>query len=109
MKDYEQIAIEKKKNGNNCSTSIYKTFEEDLKLNGQIPVPRSIEEKCGALLATEQILKEIKKEEYIEEYETLFQQEFGYLTCKELMKENRRCNDYVGLSVKYIKNIIENR
>ena len=93
--------------GNNCSNSIYQTFEKDYNLKGVIPEPRSIDGICGTILTTRQILKELGKEEYIKDYEEKFINEFKYTKCIELIKYKRRCSDYIGFSVNYINKILK--
>lgn len=105
MSKYEESARLMHKQGNNCSYSLYNTFFSDYNLEGEFPKPRSIDGKCGAVLTTEKILKEIGKEEYIEEYEKEFLDKFGYLKCLDLMKNDRRCNDYIGFSANKIEEI----
>ena len=101
MNKHEQIARELKKN-NTCSYALYKAFEGDYKLDEDYPKPRSIDGKCGALLTTEYILKKLNKEKYIKEYEEYFEKEFGYTKCIDLMRHEKRCNDYVGISAKLL-------
>jgi len=102
MNKYEELARKYKSEGNLCSNALYKAFKEDLNLNEEPPKPRSIDGKCGTVLTTEFILKKIGKEKYYKEYEDLFLKEFGYLTCIELMRHERRCLDYVGFSANKI-------
>ncbi len=99
----EEVARQLKKDGKNCSVAIYSVFKDDYKLSGEVPEPRSIDGKCGALLMTKQILKDLGKDQHIDEYEKIFKEKFGYLTCLELMRHERRCNDYVGESVKLLE------
>ncbi len=106
MSKYEDNARLMHKQGNNCSYSIYNTFMRDYKLEGDYPKPRSIDGKCGAILTTEKILKELGKEEYIEQYEKEFLDKFGYVKCIDLMRNDRRCNDYIGFSVNKIEEIL---
>ena len=108
MTKYEEKARTIHNEGNNCSYSVYTVFKDDIKLDGKIPAPRSEDGKCGAALAAEKILRELGKEEYIEEFEQYFISEFGYITCIDLMREQRRCNDYVGKSATFIDRIINN-
>ena len=56
MSKHEDNARKYKLLGNNCSNSLYRAFSEDTKLDGQIPAPRSIDGKCGALLTALKIL-----------------------------------------------------
>ena len=106
MGKYEESARLMHKHGNTCSYSIYNAFLDDYELDGEYPKPRSIDGKCGAVLTTEKILKELGMEEYIEEYEKEFLEKFGYVKCVDLMKNDRRCNDYIGFSANKIEEII---
>lgn len=105
---YELIARKLKSEGNNCSNSLYKAFASDYHLSGDIPSPRSVDGLCGTVLTTMQILKELGKEEYIGEYKKLFLQNFGYLTCIDLMRHDRRCSDYIGFSSNFINDCLKN-
>ena len=106
MGKHEEQARNLHSKGNNCSISLYGAFLEDTKLDGNIPAPRSIAGKCGAVLAAEKILRELGKEKNIEEFEKEFISKFGYLTCIDLMRTERRCNDYVGESANLIDKIL---
>ena len=106
MKKHEEQARSLHRSGNNCSNSLYRAFLEDTNLDGNIPAPRSIEGKCGAVLAAEKILRECGKEDSIENFEKEFILKFGYSTCIDLMRTERRCNDYVGESAKMVDNIL---
>ena len=102
----ETKARELKSNGTNCSIAIYTVFKDDYKISNP-PAPRSIDGKCGALLTTIEILKDLNKEEYIDEYIKEFINKFGSDKCLELMKKDRRCNDYVGWSTSKIEEYLE--
>lgn len=106
-KNYELIARDNHKSGMNCSNAIYNTFVNDYNLTSKVLAPRSIEEKCGAVIETEQILKELNLENKIKIYENKFIEEFGSLKCIELMKKDRRCNDYIGMSSKFISDLLK--
>lgn len=106
MDKHEEKARDLHSQGNNCSISVYKAFLEDTKLDGSIPTPRSIAGKCGAVLAAEKILKECGKEDKIQEFEKDFISKFGYATCIDLMRTERRCNDYVGDSASIVDKIL---
>lgn len=107
MNDHEEIARMYHKQGNNCSTSINKAFEEDTDISKDFPMPRSIDGKCGALLTSLKILKEMGHKEKQEEFEKEFIKKFGYNKCVELMTHERRCNDYVGECAKMLDNILK--
>ena len=106
MNDYEVKARKLKQSGLLCSNAVFDTFKDEWNLEGKPPAPRSIDGKCGALLTTEYILKNIGREDLIDEYDELFLKKFGSLKCVDLMRKDRRCNDYVGESAKYISEII---
>lgn len=106
MVEMEKIARNFKKQGNNCSYSVYTTFSKRIKLSGIYPEPRSIDGKCGALLATLKILDETGNSEKKEQFEKDFIQEFGYCKCSDLMKNDRRCNDYVGWAARKLDEIL---
>lgn len=106
MKSHEEEARELKRNGNNCSVSLYTAFKNDTKLSGEYPQPRSIDGKCGALLTSIRILEETGHSDKIEEFEKRFVSKFGYSKCVELMTHERRCSDYVGESAKILDEIL---
>lgn len=106
MDSHEEKARKLHKDGNNCSKSLHTAFSGDMKLKEDFPEPRSIEGKCGALLVSEKILKELGQENKIEDFEKEFIKKFGSLKCIELMKRERRCNDYVGECAKMIDDIV---
>lgn len=107
MNKYEIEAIDLFKQGCNCSNSIYKVFIDDYGLSGNIPKPRSIDGLCGTVLTTIQILKELKKEQYIDEFKNLFIKKFGYLDCISLIKNEKKCNEYIKFSVNYISSHLD--
>ena len=109
MYNHEERARNLKKQGNNCSESLHKAFEEDINLSPDYPMPRSIDGKCGALLTAISILKETGNADKIEEFEKEFERKFGYTKCIELMTHERRCNDYVGESAKYIDDVLNSQ
>ena len=106
MNKHEEQARMLHEQGNNCSNALYKSFFSDTNLDGNIPAPRSVDGKCGAVLAAEKILKELGKEEKIENFEKEFIEKFGYVTCIDLMRTERRCNDYVGESASMVDKIL---
>ena len=108
MNNHEEKARELKKTYN-CSIAVYKTFMEDYELDGVIPEPRSDAGKCGALIAAEKVLKELGKEDKIEELENRFKAKFGYITCVDLMRTERRCFDYVGESSKMVDEYLDEK
>lgn len=107
MGKYEERAKELKANGNNCSVSLYTAFKEGIELDGNIPAPRSLDGKCGALLTAIKILKETGNQEKVEEFEKRFIEKFGYNKCADLIKNGRRCSEYVGEAAKMLEEIIK--
>lgn len=106
-KDYGVLAKKLYESGNNCSNSIFKVFVEELNLEGSAPQPRSIDGLCGCVLITKYILSQINKSEYIEDYVQKFIEKFKYNKCVDLIRYQRRCNDYVAFSANYIQSILE--
>ena len=106
MNKYEQEARKLKSEGNNCSNSVYKALKNTYELKCDVPAPRSIDGKCGTVLTTEAILKEKGRKDLIPAFEEEFVNKFGYLTCVELMRHERRCNDYVGFATEYITRVL---
>ena len=109
MNTYEEIARNLKASGNNCSVSVYTAFMKKLNLSGNIPEPRSIDGKCGALLTALQILDETGNGDKKEEFEKKFIELFGYNRCYDLMTHEARCNDYVGICARMLDEIINNK
>ena len=106
MDKYETEARLMHKNGKTCSYSLYNAFQNDFNLEGTYPLPRSIDGKCGAILTTEKILDELNLSDKKEEFVQRFLKEFGETKCIELMKKDRRCNDYVGFAAQQINEYI---
>lgn len=106
MGNHENRARQLHNQGNNCSTSLHNAFSEDTDLSKEFPAPRSIEGKCGALLTAEKILREKGHEDKIEEFEEEFVKRFGYSKCMDLMRHERRCNDYVGEAARLLDEMI---
>ena len=106
MNKYEEKARAFKSQGNNCAYAVYNAYADDLNLKGDFPAPRSIEGKCGALLAALKILDETGHGDKKEEFEKEFIAEFGYSKCAQLMTHERRCDDYVGWSADKINKIV---
>lgn len=105
----EEKARNMKSSGNNCSVSVYTVFMDELNLSGDIPEPKSIDGKCGALLAALQILDETGHGDKKEEFEKKFIELFGYDKCYDLMTHEARCNDYVGICVRMLEEIINDK
>ena len=102
MEKHEKMARELFKQGKDCSTSLHTSFSKDTELSKDYPAPRSVEGKCGALLTAENILKQKGCQDKIQEFEKEFIKLFKYTKCSDLMKFERRCNDYVGESANLV-------
>lgn len=102
MNEYELKARNYHKDGNNCSNAVYLTFKDVLDLKEQPPMPRSIDGICGTVLTTEYVLRCIGKEDLINEFRNEFISKFKYIKCLDLMKNGRKCNDYVGFAARFI-------
>ncbi len=106
MYNHEELARTLKKQGNNCSESLYKAFKRDIELGDEYPMPRGIDGKCGALLTAIKILEETGNTNEIKEFEAEFENKFGYTKCVDLMTHERKCSDYVGESAKFIDKVL---
>ncbi len=98
MKDYETMARNSHKSGMNCAVSVYNAFVNDNKNATKPPAPRAEGGKCGAVLAAEQIIREMGgSQDKVDDFDKEFIERFGSLKCAELrgMLKNK-CNDYVG-------------
>ena len=100
MRDYETIARNNHRSGVKCAASVYNAFANDNKNATKPPAPRSEGGKCGAVLAAEQIIREMGgSQDNVDEFDKKFSERFGSLKCSELrgMLKNK-CNDYVGVA-----------
>ncbi len=103
MNKYQEKALQYKNEGKTCSYSVYHAFKDEYKLNDEFPAPRSIEGRCGCLLVTEKILKDLGKEEKYREFEEKFIKQYGYEKCFDLIKNNgRRCSEYVEAAAGFL-------
>ncbi len=109
MSNHENDARELKNKGKNCSDSLYSAFSKDTNLSGDYPAPRSIDGKCGALITALRILDETGHSDKKEEFEKEFVRRFKYSKCIDLVKYERRCNDYVGEAAKLLDEIINEK
>lgn len=98
MIDYETIARRNHLSGMNCAASVYDALGMHNPNKTTPPRPRSIDGKCGAVLAAEQTIREAGgTKSDVEEFEKRFIQKFGHLKCSELLGSvNGKCNDFVG-------------
>ena len=100
MIDYETIARNNHRSGMNCSAAVYDALGLNNPNITEPPFPRSIEGKCGAVLAAEQTIREMGGTEAdVEEFERRFKEKYKHLKCVQLMGFlNGKCNDFVGES-----------
>ena len=99
MIDYETIARDNHHGGMNCSMAVYDAlYTRDDSNRTEPPRPRSIDGKCGAVLAAEQYIRENGGTEVdIEEFEKQFRAKYEHLTCANLRGVlGGKCNEYVG-------------
>ncbi len=92
------------RDGANCSQAVAAAFSDKIGLSEEeamndTPPPRSIEGKCGAVLASEMILEKLSIDKK-EEFEERFKKMNKYIECKPLVankKENgKTCHDIVA-------------
>ena len=98
MIKYEKKSRYLHNQGNNCSKSIYDAFRDDYNLDFIYPKPRSIDGMCGVILISHRILKQLNKEEYIEE--------FNNIKCSYLFKNKDCCNNYIGFASSLLSELI---
>ena len=103
MAKHGESARKLHENGNSCSVSVYQAFRDvNTAGDGQVPAPRSIDGKCGAVLAAEKLIREMKVCDEAE-FDDKFSEIFGSLKCGELIKAHgRRCNEFVGFAADYV-------
>ena len=91
--------------GYNCSNSVDRAFSDVNSAAGNPPAPRSVAGKCGALLAAQKVLRDlgIGRED---ELERAFEEQLGFVTCVELKRNRRDCNDCVGVATLLADRII---
>ena len=104
MANHGESARKLHANGNSCSVSVYQAFRDvNTAGDGQVPAPRSIDGKCGAVLAAEKLIREMKVCDEAE-FDDKFSEIFGSLKCGELIKAHgRRCNEFVGFAADYVE------
>ena len=60
MGNYGESARKLHMNGNSCSAAVYQAFRDVNTIgDGKVPAPRSIDSKCGAVLAAEKLIREM--------------------------------------------------
>ena len=107
MKDYGEEAKRLHREGNRCAASVYKAFEDvNNNSDGQIPLPRSEDGKCGAVIAAEKLIREMGLGDTAG-FDEEFTKAYGSLKCAELIKQHgRRCNEFVGFAAKYVESLL---
>lgn len=105
MNDFEAIARTNHKNGKNCAMAVYEAFSSVNPNKTTPPKPRSEGGKCGAVLAAEQVIREMGgTQEQVDEFEKEFAAKYGSLKCAELRGILRnKCNDYVGTAAAMVR------
>jgi len=84
----------------NCASAVYEALSMSNRNKSTPPKPRAEDGKCGAVLAAEQVIREMGgTEDDVLEFEKRFQDKFQHLKCAELRGILRgKCNDYVGVA-----------
>lgn len=96
MDNYEELARQMHRNGNNCANSVYGAFASVNEHATKAPKPRSDGGKCGAVLAAKQLIKEMNLGDP-SDFEKGFEERYGSILCAEIIRKNGRiCNDLVG-------------
>jgi len=110
MSQYAEDAKRLHREGNRCSASVYKAFENINTFgDGQIPAPRSEDGKCGAVLTAEKLIREMKLGDP-SDFDAEFERRYGSLKCGELLKKyGRRCNEFVGVAAEYIERMLSQK
>ena len=103
MKDYSEEAKKLHRDGERCAAAVYKAFSDvNDNSDGVIPLPRSEDGKCGAVIAAEKLIREMQLGD-VADFDAEFTKQYGSLKCAELIKQHgRRCNEFVGFAAEYI-------
>ena len=101
--DRESQARNTFKSGVNCSKSVYGAFSD--RVTGTPPAPRSIEGKCGAVLAAEMILDQLGGDK--DSFDKTFLEDFGSLKCADIRGRKVPCVDLVGAAVRMVEELIK--
>ena len=98
MTDYETIARNNHRSGMNCAKAVYGALGTNNPNMTIPPRPRDNGGICGAVLAAEQMIREMGgSDEDIAEFERRFIEKHKHLKCIELRGFlSGKCNDYVG-------------
>ena len=91
--------------GRSCSVAVYEAFSNVDHAGGNSPAPRSIDGKCGALLAAEQVLHDLGVDAE-GELDGAFERELGYVRCTELRRHRIDCNDCVGVAARLLDELL---
>ncbi len=104
MGNYGESARKLHMNGNSCSAAVYQAFRDVNTIgDGKVPAPRSIDSKCGAVLAAEKLIREMNLGDE-GDFDGKFMETYGSLKCAELLKgHGRRCNEFVGFAADYVE------
>ncbi len=113
--DYENTARNNfHRDGANCSQAVAAAFADKLGITPEeameiTPPPRSIEGKCGAVLASEMILDRLGIDKKAELEAQLIKLN-GTIECKRLLsskeKLSKSCHDYVGDAARVLNSLI---
>lgn len=103
--NHEDAARAIHRTGLNCSNSVYKAFADVDSAGGNPPAPRSIAGKCGALLTAQKVLRDLGVDAE-DELEQAFKAELGYVTCIDLKRHRRNCNDCVGVAARLVDSYV---
>jgi hypothetical protein len=104
--NHERTARSIHRSGYNCSNSVDRAFADVNTASGNPPAPRCIAGKCGALLAAQKVLRDLGIERE-EELERAFKAELGFVTCVELKRNRRSCNDCVGIASRLVDEYLQ--
>ena len=101
---HEEKACMAHRDGSNCAAAVYNAFEDVNPNPGAIPKPRSDGGKCGAVLAAEQLLRDMGIDG---DFDQRFTEHYGSLKCADLRRTRALCNDLVGGAAKLVDACIE--
>lgn len=99
--NHEKTARDIHNTGYNCSNSVDRAFADINAAAGNPPAPRSIAGKCGALITAQKVLGDLGIDR-ADELERAFEAELGYVTCRDLKRNRRSCNDCVGIAARLV-------
>ena len=106
MNTFEKNARSNHRGFMNCSNSVYSAFSGVNSKRSAPPAPRSEGGKCGAVLAAEQIVREMGVGS-VDDFDREFKELYGSLMCKELRgTATGQCNDFVGAAARLASQIV---